>query len=82
MTSFLQRVLDYYFMSDPLLCLICRRKCKTYYIRGERKGSVDIFVENLPGFPDNIRYDGEGHYWIAFASVRFFVTFKFDVFNL
>lgn len=41
-----------------------------------------MFVDNLPGFPDNIRYDGEGHYWIALASVCFFMSFIFDVFNL
>lgn len=33
-----------------------------------------MFVENLPGYPDNIRYDGDGHYWIAFATVSFFMT--------
>lgn len=48
---------------------ICRSKCKKYYIKGAREGSVDIFVENLPGIPDNIRYDGEGHYWIALSTV-------------
>lgn len=47
----------------------CRRRCKKFYIEGPRKGSVDIFVENLPGFPDNVRYDGEGRYWIALSMV-------------
>ncbi|XP_051147307.1 protein STRICTOSIDINE SYNTHASE-LIKE 5-like [Andrographis paniculata] len=45
---------------------MCR--CKKYYIEGPKKGSAETFVENLPGLPDNIRYDGKGHYWIALAS--------------
>ncbi|KAJ3681954.1 hypothetical protein LUZ60_014527 [Juncus effusus] len=46
--------------------------CETvlYHIHGEKKGTVENFVENLPGFPGNIQYDGEGHYWIAFLAGR------------
>lgn len=70
-------VTDLYFANgvaispDQLFVIVCEtplRRCKKYYIQGERKGSVDMFVENLPGMPDNIRYDGEGHYWIALAT--------------
>ncbi|KAI3834309.1 hypothetical protein MKX03_030116 [Papaver bracteatum] len=39
-------------------------------------GSVDVFVDNLPGYPDNIRYDGEGQYWIGLASGK---TLVWDV---
>jgi len=31
---------------------------------------VEKFIDNLPGFPDNIRYDGEGRYWIALSAVN------------
>ncbi|XP_027179940.1 protein STRICTOSIDINE SYNTHASE-LIKE 4-like [Coffea eugenioides] len=48
-----------------IFCETRMRRCKRYYLKGERKGSVDTFVDNLPGRPDNIRYDGEGQYWIA-----------------
>ncbi|XP_009605180.1 protein STRICTOSIDINE SYNTHASE-LIKE 6-like [Nicotiana tomentosiformis] len=64
---------------DQNFVIICEtplRKCKKYYINGERKGSVDVFVENLPGYPDNIRYDGDGHYWIAFATAK---TYSWDL---
>lgn len=43
--------------------------CKKYYIEGPKAGSVEMFVENLPGIPDNIRYDGHGLYWIALSTV-------------
>lgn len=46
-----------------------RRRCQRYYLEGRRKGSVDMFIDNLPGVPDNIRYDGEGLYWIALGTV-------------
>jgi hypothetical protein len=29
---------------------------------------VELFIQGLPGYPDNIRYDGDGHYWIAMPS--------------
>ncbi|KAL3619961.1 Strictosidine synthase [Castilleja foliolosa] len=59
--------------SFVIFCETAMRGCKRYYIEGPKKGTVDIFVENLPGLPDNIRYDGEGHYWIAlFMEVDYF----------
>ena len=33
-------------------------------------GKSEIFIDNLPGLPDNIRATSSGNYWIAFASVR------------
>lgn len=59
-----------------IFCETPLRKCNKYYIKGDKKGSVDMFVDNLPGFPDNIRYDGEGHYWIALASEK---TYSWDL---
>ncbi|XP_024013489.1 protein STRICTOSIDINE SYNTHASE-LIKE 6 isoform X1 [Eutrema salsugineum] len=41
------------------------RRCSKYYINEER---VELFIQDLPGYPDNIRYDGDGHYWIAMPS--------------
>lgn len=54
--------------NSVVFCETPLRRCKKYYIQGERKGSTEIFVNNLPGMPDNIRYDGEGHYWIALST--------------
>ncbi|MED6127376.1 yls2-like [Stylosanthes scabra] len=50
------------FCETPLL------KCKKYYIEGPKKGSIDQFCDDIPGYPDNIHYDGEGHYWIGLVS--------------
>ncbi|XP_021830692.1 protein STRICTOSIDINE SYNTHASE-LIKE 5-like [Prunus avium] len=51
--------------SHVIFCETPMRRCRKYYVQGEKKGSVETFIDQLPGLPDNIRYDGEGHYWIA-----------------
>ncbi|KAM2099507.1 hypothetical protein FF1_026802 [Malus domestica] len=53
--------------SHVIYCETPMRRCRKFYIQGEKKGSVDTFIDHLPGLPDNIRYDGEGHYWIAMS---------------
>ncbi|KAJ7953209.1 Strictosidine synthase [Quillaja saponaria] len=54
--------------SHVIFCETVMRRCRKYYIQGPKKGSTENFIENLPGMPDNIHYDGEGHYWIAISS--------------
>ncbi|KAG6387678.1 hypothetical protein SASPL_152870 [Salvia splendens] len=51
-----------------IVCETAMLRCKKYYIQGPQAGSVEMFVENLPGLPDNIRYDGHGLYWIALGA--------------
>ncbi|WP_218396348.1 SMP-30/gluconolactonase/LRE family protein [Alteromonas lipotrueae] len=41
-----------------------------YFIAGPKTGLVDVFIDNLPGFPDNIATAPDGGYWIGFASPR------------
>ena len=36
-----------------------------YWLAGPKIGQVDVFVDNLPGFPDNITFNGEDTYWVA-----------------
>ncbi|CAN6563460.1 unnamed protein product [Malus baccata var. baccata] len=48
-----------------IYCETVMRRCRKYYLQGSKKGSVENFIDHLPGMPDNIRYDGKGHYWIA-----------------
>lgn len=36
----------------------------------ETVGKSEIFIDNLPGLPDNIRLTSTGNYWIALAVVR------------
>ncbi|KAL6011893.1 yls2-like [Asimina triloba] len=57
-----------------LFCQTVLRKCQKYHLQGEKKGTVEDFIDNLPGFPDNIRYDGEGVFWIGIAMVCFIAS--------
>ncbi len=41
-----------------------------YWISGPDAGTADVFIDNLPGFPDNLAVDGAGRYWVAFPSLR------------
>ncbi|CAN0919017.1 Protein STRICTOSIDINE SYNTHASE-LIKE 7 [Linum grandiflorum] len=51
-----------------VFCETPMKRCSKYYMKGEKEGKMDKFADNLPGLPDNIHYDGQGHYWIAFAG--------------
>ena len=42
-----------------------------YYFDGPKRGKKEIFVENLPGFPDNIRLSFSGQsFLVGLAAVR------------
>jgi len=41
-----------------------------YWIAGPRKGQTEPFIEELPGFPDNISKGLDGRFWVAFVSPR------------
>ncbi|KAL8246849.1 hypothetical protein R6Q59_008065 [Mikania micrantha] len=58
------------------VCETAMMRCRRYYIGGEREGSMDVFIDRLPGMPDNIHYDGEGHYWIGIVVEH---TYGWDV---
>ena len=41
-----------------------------YWLKGPKAGTHDIFIENLPGFPDNISRGKDGTFWLALFTVR------------
>jgi sugar lactone lactonase YvrE len=41
-----------------------------YWLAGERAGQADIFADYLPGFPDNITFNGRDRFWVALAGPR------------
>ncbi|XP_056326669.1 adipocyte plasma membrane-associated protein [Danio aesculapii] len=45
-------------------------RIKRVHVSGLNKGGMDTFIENLPGFPDNIRRSSSGGYWVAMSAVR------------
>jgi sugar lactone lactonase YvrE len=39
---------------------------RRYWVRGPRAGENETLAE-LPGYPDNVRSDGRGGYWVALS---------------
>jgi sugar lactone lactonase YvrE len=41
-----------------------------YWLKGDKAGTRDVFIDNLPGFPDNISFNGHDRYWVAIFAPR------------
>ena len=52
---------------DHVLCV--RFRCLKYWLKGERKGRTETFIDNLPNGPDNINLAPDGSFWIALIKV-------------
>lgn len=47
-----------------------RYRVKRVYVRGPKKGDVEVFIDNLPGFPDGISTGADGVFWLAIFAPR------------
>ncbi|XP_047458436.1 adipocyte plasma membrane-associated protein isoform X1 [Mugil cephalus] len=45
-------------------------RIRRVHVAGLNKGGMDTFMDNLPGFPDNIRPSSTGGYWVSMSAVR------------
>ncbi len=41
-----------------------------YWLKGEKAGTHDIFIDNLPGFPDGVSSNRDGVFWVALPTPR------------
>ncbi|VVO71065.1 SMP-30/gluconolactonase/LRE family protein [Pseudomonas fluorescens] len=41
-----------------------------YWLTGPKAGTHDLFVDNLPGLPDNLSFNGHDRFWVALYSPR------------
>lgn len=41
-----------------------------YWLKGDKKGSSEIFMDNLPGFPNGISVRKDGSFWLGFSTQR------------
>lgn len=48
-----------------VVCETWKFRCLKYWLKGENKGETEIFIQNLPGGPDNINLAPDGTFWIA-----------------
>ncbi|WP_170331279.1 SMP-30/gluconolactonase/LRE family protein [Ruegeria arenilitoris] len=47
-----------------------RARVHKLWLKGPRAGETEVLLDNLPGYPDNLEAQGDGTYWVAFASPR------------
>lgn len=45
-------------------------RVRRYWLTGDQAGTDDIFIDNLPGFPDGISADGSGRFWVTLVAPR------------
>lgn len=45
-------------------------RVRRYWLKGEKQGQSDIFIDNLPGFPDGISSNGRDTFWLALVNRR------------
>lgn len=45
-------------------------RVRRYWLTGDKAGTSDVFIDNLPGFPDNISYNDKGQFWLALYAPR------------
>eukprot|EP00747_Dinoflagellata_sp_TGD_P170373 gnl/TRDRNA2_/TRDRNA2_201771_c0_seq1.p1 gnl/TRDRNA2_/TRDRNA2_201771_c0~~gnl/TRDRNA2_/TRDRNA2_201771_c0_seq1.p1 ORF type:complete len:493 (+),score=64.50 gnl/TRDRNA2_/TRDRNA2_201771_c0_seq1:99-1577(+) len=48
---------------ETSLCRVHR-----HWLTGPKKGSTDIFIDKLPGFPDGISRGADGGFWVALVA--------------
>jgi len=53
-----------------LVAETCQSRIMRYYLKGEKKGQSDVFIDGLPGVPDNIRPDGKGGILVSLPLAR------------
>jgi sugar lactone lactonase YvrE len=56
---------EYVLVNETLAARITR-----YWLSGPKAGQSDTFASVLPGYPDNLTYNGRGMFWVALPSPR------------
>ena len=41
-----------------------------YWLSGDKKGKREILLDNLPGFPDNLKSGADGRFWLGLVAPR------------
>ncbi|MGB5326565.1 MAG: SMP-30/gluconolactonase/LRE family protein [Pseudomonadales bacterium] len=40
------------------------------WLKGEKRGQRDLFIDTLPGMPDNLSFNGSDKFWVALVNLR------------
>ena len=41
-----------------------------YWLKGEKSGTSEVLIDNLPGFPDNVVRGSDGRFWVGLVAPR------------
>lgn len=41
-----------------------------FWFDGPKKGQVEVVIDDLPGYPDNLNRASDGNYWLAIMGIR------------
>ncbi|KAJ8767482.1 hypothetical protein K2173_017526 [Erythroxylum novogranatense] len=50
-------------------CETWKFRCRKYWLKGEKQGTTEVFIHNLPAGPDNINLAPDGSFWIALLQL-------------
>lgn len=53
-----------------IVCETWKFRCLKHWLKGGEAGKTEIFIDSLPGGPDNINLAPDGSFWIALLQVR------------
>jgi sugar lactone lactonase YvrE len=56
--------------SHLLMTETSRYRILRYWLRGDQQGKTDVFMDNLPGFPNGMSIRDNGSYWLGFSTKR------------
>lgn len=56
--------------SYVLLSETTEYKITRMWLRGDKASQIETFAENLPGFPDNLTFNGRDRFWVALYAPR------------
>ena len=48
-----------------IFCESGRARLHKFWLQGEKTGESEVFVDSLPGLPDNIKLNDNGHYYVG-----------------
>jgi sugar lactone lactonase YvrE len=58
---------------DQTFVLVCeteRYRLHRVWLKGPKQGQSEIFIDNLPGFPDGLSSNGKDKFWLALVTPR------------
>ncbi|BDS12887.1 SMP-30/gluconolactonase/LRE family protein [Aureispira anguillae] len=53
-----------------LMVDLAKYRILRYWLKGEKKGKIDQFIDNLPGLPNGISRRKDGSFWLGFTTQR------------